>query len=138
MEDVIALEDPDDFAFIEAGDTDTAVFVGLANLHLLDFVQVQSQPHDLFLQAFLLQLERDRILQHQLMELLGTHPMNGGVFGRILPIVVGLCDVLPLILPVDEVEVVLSVGVVFYGTVCHLFILCKKCIFLLSLLSAKY
>lgn len=116
---MFALQHSDGLPFREPSHADAAVLICLPHLHLFHLVYVEADPHQIFLQDVLLHLESHRVLQHQSMKLLWSHARYGRVLWRILPIVVCLSYLRPLVLPIDKVEVILSVRVVLDGPIVH-------------------
>lgn len=118
MEDMVTIEQSYDFSLNESLQANGALLLGLSHLHLLYPLQARfSQPHQFLLQTLLLQSELHRILQHQSVKFLPTHPVNRRLLRWILLIVVGIDDGLVLILIIDEVEVVFSIGIELYRSV---------------------
>lgn len=119
MEDVFTLEYPDYFPFDEPVDADGALFIRMSNFHLLDFIYMRTKPMHFFLDSILFHAKLHRVFKHKLMELLCWHPMYRWNFRRMFPIILSIGDILPFILPIDEVQVVGSFWIELDWPVTH-------------------
>lgn len=64
MKDMLAFQDPDNFAFGKSHYTDRAFFFGLPYFHFLYFVDLNTQPIQCILYIVLIEPKLDRIFQH--------------------------------------------------------------------------
>lgn len=121
MENVFAFQDSNNFALDKSSDANGALLIRFANLHLFNLIDVNSKTIQSYFETVLLKSKCDRIFQHQSMELLCWHAVDGRLGGGWVSIIVSIGDILPLILPVNEVQVVLALGIEFDGPICHFY-----------------
>lgn len=62
MENMVALEYPDDLAFCKAHHTDCALFIRLAHFHFLYLIYLNSEAIYCFLDVVLIHSELNRVL----------------------------------------------------------------------------
>lgn len=83
----------------------------MSNLHLFNLFDQISHSIQLFLQCLLLHLKLHWVFKHELMKLLRWHTINWWFLWRILIIVLALNDAFILILPVNEIQIVLPIRI---------------------------
>lgn len=106
---MLAIQHSNHLALDKFLQTNCTLFLRFANLHLLYTLQTLStQTHQLLLETLLLQTELQRILQHQIVKRLRIHTHDRRMLRNVLPVVVSIDNGLVLVLPVDEIEVVLT------------------------------
>lgn len=121
VEDVLATQHTNHFSFNETFQANRAVLVSFANLHLLYPLQpTLAQTQQLLLQIILLQPKLQGVFQHQRMEILSRHAVDGRLGRGIFFIVVAVNDGLVLVLIVDEVKVIGALGIELDGSIGHI------------------